>query len=275
MTPRNVLHELAPSIGERIRGLSIDESVSAIDLIGAEGESALRGLLSSPEPQATEIDAATLAGMLDHTNLKPDAGISDVDRLCDEALEHGFAAVCVNSRYLPRVVRRLDGSTVAPCVVCDFPLGASLTDVRASAAKRYSSLGATEIDVVVPIGIAKSGRWREVLSDVETIVGAAAGSVVKVIIETALLSDAEKVVASAVVMSAGAAFVKTSTGFGPGGATVRDVRILRAVVADRCGVKAAGGVRERTFALDLIAAGATRIGASASVGLVSLSGGGE
>jgi deoxyribose-phosphate aldolase len=212
-----------------------------------------------------------LARFIDHTLLRPDATAADIDRLCDEARAFGFAAVCVNPTWVARCARRLRGSNVRVASVVGFPFGAGTTEVKAMEARRAIRDGAREIDMVINVGALKSGDHDLVRRDVEKVADACreAGALSKVIVETALLTDEEKVVASHLAKRAKADFVKTSTGFGPGGATVHDVLLMRETVGPRLGVKASGGIRSAEDVREMIAAGATRIGASASVQIVT------
>jgi deoxyribose-phosphate aldolase len=211
-----------------------------------------------------------VAGLIDHTLLKPDATASDIDQLCREAAEWKFATVCVNPTWVAHAAGRLRGSGVGVCSVVGFPLGATTPDVKQYEARRAMFDGATEIDMVINVGSLKSGDVRLVTDDIRAVVGACAERAVtsKVIIETALLTDEEKVTACTLAKAAGADFVKTSTGFGPGGATAADVALMRRVVGDELGVKASGGVRDLEQLQAMVAAGATRIGASAGVRIV-------
>jgi deoxyribose-phosphate aldolase len=208
-----------------------------------------------------------VAGLIDHTLLKPDATASDIDQLCREAAEWKFATVCVNPTWVAHAAGRLRGSGVGVCSVVGFPLGATTPDVKQYEARRAMFDGATEIDMVINVGSLKSGDVRLVTDDIRAVVGACAERAVtsKVIIETALLTDEEKVTACTLAKAAGADFVKTSTGFGPGGATAADVALMRKAVGDELGVKASGGVRDLQQLQAMVAAGATRIGASAGV----------
>jgi deoxyribose-phosphate aldolase len=212
-----------------------------------------------------------VAQVIDHTLLKPEATREQIDRLCREALEYHFASVCVNPTHVGRCAELLRGSDVKVCTVIGFPLGATTTAVKAYETRQAIDDGATEIDMVINIGALKSGDLDAVQADIGAVVDAAhaAGALVKVIIETALLSDDEKVTACRLAQAAGAEFVKTSTGFGPGGAKVEDVALMRRVVGPEMGVKASGGVRNYADVQAMIAAGATRIGASAGVAIVS------
>ena len=212
-----------------------------------------------------------LARFIDHTLLRPDATAADIDRLCDEAREFGFAAVCVNPTWVQRCAQKLRGSGVRVASVVGFPFGAGTTEVKALEARRAIRDGAREIDMVINVGALKSGDHDLVRRDIEKVSDACreAGALCKVIIETSLLSDEEKVVASHLARAAKADFVKTSTGFGGGGATVHDVLLMRETVGPKLGVKASGGIRSAEDVREMIAAGATRIGASASVQIVT------
>ena len=209
-----------------------------------------------------------LASYIDHTLLKPEATIDDIIRLCHEAAEHRFAAVCVNPVYVALAAHLLAGTGVKTATVVGFPLGATPTAVKVFETKAAIEAKADEIDMVMNIGAAKSGEWQAVIDDISQVVVAADGNPVKVIIETGLLTDDEKRQACQAILAAGAQFVKTSTGFGPGGATAQDIRLFKSEVGDKAGIKAAGGIRTREQAEAMIAAGATRIGTSAGVKLV-------
>ena len=214
--------------------------------------------------------AGTVASMIDHTLLRPDAARADVQALCREAAEYGFASVCVNPTWVAECGRLLQGTPVRVCSVVGFPLGASTADTKHYETRRAIFDGAREIDMVINVGALKSGDLRLVERDIEAVTAPCreAGALSKVIIEAALLSDDEKVTACTLARAAGADFVKTSTGFGPGGATAADVALMRRVVGDQMGVKAAGGVRDLEGLKTMVAAGATRIGASAGVRIV-------
>jgi deoxyribose-phosphate aldolase len=212
-----------------------------------------------------------LAKYIDHTLLKPDATQDEIDTMCDEAIENGFASVCINPTWVRRAAEKLRGSDVVVCTVIGFPLGANTPEIKAMEARRALREGAKEVDMVINVGALKSGQHALVRQDIEKVVDAAheGGAIAKVILETALLTDEEKVIASALSKAAKADFVKTSTGFGGGGATVYDVALMRETVGPDMGVKASGGVRTLEDAEDMIAAGATRIGASAGVQILS------
>lgn len=210
-----------------------------------------------------------MARSIDHTLLKPDATLAEVDTLCAEALEHGFASVCVNGVHVRRCAEILSGSSVAVCTVVGFPLGSMAPEVKAYEARRAVEDGATEVDMVQNVGALKSGDDEFVRRDVAAVAETVHrfGATLKVILETCLLTDEEKVRASRLAKLAGADYVKTSTGFSKGGATVEDVALMRRAVGPELGVKASGGVRTAEDARAMIAAGATRIGASASVAI--------
>ncbi|MDQ7822125.1 MAG: deoxyribose-phosphate aldolase [Candidatus Eremiobacteraeota bacterium] len=209
-----------------------------------------------------------LALMIDHTLLKPDATREDVIKLCKEAKQYVFASVCVNPGYVKLSAECLKGSPVKVCTVIGFPLGATTSVTKAMETRDAIANGAEEIDMVINVGALKAGNYDLVEKDIEAVVEAASGYLVKVIIEAALLTDEEKVMACKLSKRAGADFVKTSTGFGPGGATAHDVELMRQTVGKYMGVKASGGIRDFATAQKMIKAGATRVGASASVAIV-------
>ena len=211
-----------------------------------------------------------VARLIDHTLLKPEASAAQITQLCHEARDYHFATVCVNSWRVPLAAECLRGSEVAVCAVVGFPLGACLAEVKTCEARLAIEAGAGEIDMVLNIGALKDRDLGALLGDIRAVVATCHAQEVacKVILETALLSDEEKVIACAVSREAGADFVKTSTGFGGGGATVADIALMRRVVGPEMGVKASGGVRTLADAQAMVAAGATRIGASAGVAIV-------
>jgi len=225
---------------------------------------------------ATGGEAGGVAAMIDHTLLKPDATRAEVEALCREAAEYRFASVCVNPTWVASCARLLQGSPAKVCSVVGFPLGATTPDVKHYETRRALFDGAREIDMVINVGALKSGDLRVVERDIEAVTGPCreSGAVSKVIIEAALLTDEEKVTACTLAKAAAADYVKTSTGFGPGGATAADVALMRRVVGDEMGVKAAGGVKDLDALKAMVAAGATRIGASAGVRIVKESKGG-
>lgn len=205
---------------------------------------------------------------IDHTLLKAEATPAQIEKLCAQALEYRFASVCVNTCYAPLSARLLAGSDVAVCCVVGFPLGAMLTEAKAAETRLAVAAGAQEVDMVINLGMAKAGDWDYVQRDIRAVVEAAENARVKVILECCLLTDAEKERACACAKAAGAAFVKTSTGFSAGGATIADVALMRRAVGPGMGVKASGGIRTRQDALAMIEAGASRLGASAGIAIV-------
>ena len=216
---------------------------------------------------ASSSTASSVARLIDHTLLKPEASRDEIDRLCAEAAEHQFATVCVNPVWVARCAARLRSTSVLVCSVVGFPLGATTADVKHFETRRVIYDGAREVDMVLNVGALKSGDLRTVERDIEAVTQPCrdCGVVSKVIIEAALLTDEEKITACTLAKAAGADFVKTSTGFGPGGATVADVALMRRVVGTDMGVKAAGGVRDLDGLKAMVAAGASRVGASAGV----------
>jgi len=209
-----------------------------------------------------------LSSYIDHTILKPDATREDIAKLCAEAQLYEFVAVCINPCYVKGAVKALEGTAVKVCTVIGFPLGATTTAVKAFEASEAVASGAAELDMVLNIGALKGRDELFVVKDIAAVVEAARGAVVKVILETSLLTEEEKVMACRLARKAGAQYVKTSTGFGPGGATAVDIRLLRETVGPDMGVKASGGVRTRQAALEMIAAGATRIGTSSGITII-------
>ncbi len=207
---------------------------------------------------------------IDHTLLKTDATKEQMNVLLEEAIEYDFMSVCVNPTWVEYASEKLKDSDVVVCTVIGFPLGANTSAVKAYESSTAIDEGAKEIDMVINIGAAKSGNWDLVASDIKAVVDVAdEDAIVKVIIETSLLTDEEKIKASQLAKEAGADFVKTSTGFSTGGATIEDVRLMREAVGPEMGVKASGGVSNREEALAMIEAGATRIGASKGIAIVS------
>jgi len=238
-------------------------AVKNIVTVGAERISAGLGV-------GNHLNDISLARMIDHTMLKPDATVDEITKLCSEAKQYHFASVCVNPGFVAHCSALLKGTDVKVCTVIGFPLGANTTEVKRLEAEQAIANGATEIDMVINIGQLKSGNYDYVFNDVQKVVLAAKSKrfVCKVILETALLDDEEKVKACIICKQAGADFVKTSTGFSKGGATVGDVALMRKVVGSAVGVKASGGIRSKEDAEAMIASGADRIGASASVKIV-------
>ena len=231
------------------------------------------------ESSRPPVSPETLASAIDHTALKAETNEAAIRKLCEEARQFGFASVCVNPTWVPLCAELLADSPVKVCTVIGFPLGATLTSVKSFETIEAIAAGAAEVDMVINIGWLKDGRDSDVRHDIAAVVNAAKAAdpnvLVKVIIETALLTEDEKRRASKLTQEAGADFVKTSTGFSSGGATVDDVALMRSVVGESMGVKAAGGIRTAADAQAMIAAGATRLGASAGVQIVRESQGGE
>ncbi|MRH43531.1 deoxyribose-phosphate aldolase [Aquibacillus halophilus] len=210
-----------------------------------------------------------IARTIDHTALKADTTKEQLITLCKEAIEYGFYSVCVNPTWIEEAATLLKGSDVKVCTVIGFPLGASTSEVKALETKDAIEKGATEVDMVINIGKMKDGNHDAIEKDIQAVVQAAKGkALVKVIIETSLLTNDEKIIACELAVKAGTDYVKTSTGFSTGGATVEDIKLMRNTVGPDIGVKASGAVRDRETALAMIDAGATRIGASASVAIV-------
>ena len=229
------------------------------------GEGAVR-VSSRPGAGSVEGD---LAGLIDHTLLKPEASAEDLKKLCAEAVKYNFASVCVNSSNVSRCRGLLGASQVMVCAVVGFPLGAMSSGSKAFEARDAVRNGAAEIDMVVNIGALKAGDYATVQEDISRVVAAARPAHVKVILETDMLTDEEKVAGCTLSKLAGAHFVKTSTGFGKGGATAEDIALMRRVVGGAMGVKASGGIKSADDVRRMVKAGATRVGASASVAIVS------
>ena len=222
------------------------------------------------QPLANTPPSTAVAHLIDHTLLKADARLEDIRKVCAEARRYGFASVCVNPYWVPVVAAELKGSGVKVCTVIGFPLGANATAIKRAEAEHALRQGAQELDMVLNVGALRSEQFDAVEADVRSVVeaGHAAGALVKVILETCLLDQRQKIVASLLAKQSGADFVKTSTGFSTGGATVADVKLMRLAVGPEMGVKASGGIRTLEDLQTMAAAGATRIGASASVKIV-------
>jgi deoxyribose-phosphate aldolase len=264
----------------------ITEEVVAAQRVQPSGQCACHAVLSDccPDRLRGVLDAGAtrlglhavggapgdVAAVIDHTLLKPDATRSDIEKLCREAAEFRFATVCVNPSWVALAASKLRGTGVGVCSVVGFPLGATTSDVKHYETRRAIFDGATEIDMVINIGALKSGDLRTVERDIEAVVDPCrqCGVICKVIIEAALLTDEDKITACTLAKAAGADFVKTSTGFAAGGATAADVALMRRVVGAEMGVKAAGGVRDLESLKAMVAAGASRVGASAGVKIV-------
>ena len=207
--------------------------------------------------------------LIDHTILRQDANQQDIIKLCDEAVKFGFAAVCINPIYVKLASDRLSGTNVKVCTVVGFPLGANTTETKAFETKQAVSNGADEIDMVINISYLKDGYEDRIVEDIAEVVKASDGKTVKVIIETALLSEQEKILACRCAVKAGAHFVKTSTGFAKKGAALDDIKLMRKVVGEEFGVKASGGIKTLEDAVNMVQAGANRIGTSSGVAIVS------
>lgn len=243
-----------------------------IDKILTQAEAYLHELPAAPAPLVAPA-GADLAGWIDHTILKPEATETQIRKLCAEAREHHFATVCVNPAYVPLSAELLAGSGVGVCSVVGFPLGATFPETKAAETRQTIQAGATEIDTVINFGALKSGNFELALRDVEAVVAAAAGRAhVKVILEMCYLDQREKIIGILLCQAAKADFVKTSTGFGPSGATPADVALMRRLVGPEMGVKAAGGIRTLADALQMISAGANRLGASAGISILKEAG---
>ena len=268
-------------LGERqfceLRGLGIDELVCPgcdARCVESCADKARRVVAAGADRLSAGIGVqkveSDLARLIDHTLLRPEASRDDVARLCREAREFGFATVVINPYWVPLAVAELRGTPVKVCTVAGFPLGATLPQVKVQETEEVLKLGAQEVDMVMNIGALKSGEDDLVEQEIRGVAAAChrAGAICKVILETAVLTDQEKVRACERARAAGADFVKTSTGFGPGGATARDVELMRLVVGPEMGVKAAGGIRSLEDLQKMVSAGATRIGASASVKII-------
>ena len=229
------------------------------------------GSVVAAEPRAS---ASGVAALIDHTMLRPEATRADIVKLCGEARQYGFATVCINPYWVPLAASELAGTAAKVCTVAGFPLGATSTEAKVAEAAAALRAGAREIDMVINVGALRSGDFDTVKLDIQAVARVChdAGAIIKVILETALLDDAQKTTACGLAQAAGADFVKTSTGFGPAGATVQDIVLMRHAVGPRMGVKAAGGIRTLDDFRAMVAAGANRVGASASVKIVEAAG---
>ncbi|MBT8203546.1 MAG: deoxyribose-phosphate aldolase [Acidimicrobiia bacterium] len=272
MTDRDALIEAVTR--EVIAALAVDDDCTGDDCAVHSSEK-VRAIVANGASRVTFSGRAAevpadLHRYIDHTLLKPEATRSDVDRICDEAVEYQFASVMINPSWVKHAAQRLKGTGVAVGTVVGFPLGAHTPEVKAMETRQALRDGATEIDMVINIGALKSGLYDVVRHDIARVTDAVreTGAITKVILETALLTDEEKVIASRLAKEAKADFVKTSTGFSSAGATVFDVALMREAVGPSMGVKAAGGIRTQEDMEDMIAAGATRIGASAGVSIM-------
>lgn len=247
------------------------EGLQVITTYGMDGEVVDAAVMTHEDMEKAESFECPLNSCIDHTLLKADATVEQIIKLCSEAREYKFASVCVNSCWVRLCAEQLRGSGVAVCTVVGFPLGAMIPEAKAFEAEAAVDNGATEVDMVINIGALKSKDYRMVAKDLNEVAKAVhdRGALLKVIIETCLLTKEEKVIACLLAKNAGADYVKTSTGFSTGGATVEDVALMRKVVGDELGVKAAGGIRDRETAEKMIEAGADRIGASAGIKICS------
>jgi deoxyribose-phosphate aldolase len=238
-------------------------------LVQPAAASLTRSAHSTAAQVAASLTPAAVAAMIDHTLLKPEATSADIRKLCAEARENKFASVCVNPGQVALAASELQGTDVKVCTVVGFPLGASTTTIKAAETGDAIANGAGEIDMVINVGALKDGDYAKVQQDIAAVVEAAGDIPVKVILETGLLTRDEKIKACELSVAAGADFVKTSTGFGKGGATVEDIALMRETVGPDLGVKASGGVRDFATAEAMIAAGATRLGCSAGVAIIA------
>ena len=261
--------QAAAGVSPKVRGGVRGNLALKADPTGA-ADIAWRGPKVQTAAYTPSQGARRVADFVDHTLLKPDATRAEILKLCAEAKQHRFAAVCVNGTWVELCANEVRGSGVAVASVVGFPLGAMTSRAKASEAREAVASGASEIDMVAAVGRLKSGEWGFVEDDIRSVVEASRPGIVKVIIESALLTQEEIVKVSALAKEAGAHFVKTSTGFhSAGGATAHAVRLMRLTVGDALGVKASGGVRDCASALAMIAAGANRLGTSSGVGLVT------
>lgn len=242
-------------------GLCVNRKTEVVETMLNEGASRIGSFLGVKPKDG-------LAKYIDHTLLKADATKDELEKVCEEARKFNFSTVCVNSSNIPYVAKKLSGSSVKPIAVVGFPLGASSSSSKAFEARQAIRSGAREIDMVINIGALKSRDYGAVMEDIIKVVSTSKPYLVKVILEVSALNEFEKVIACALAKAGGAGYVKTSTGFGSGGATIEDVRLMRLIVGDDMGVKASGGIKTTNDAQNMIEAGANRIGASASVGIV-------
>jgi len=259
------LHALAAEVLARISGNRIPKERP--QLLGCrDGICLLRTSEGLLEVSTSELPAdLDLTPLIDHTLLKASASETEVDQLCEEALAHEFASVCVNPFWVPHCARRLEGSVVRVCTVVGFPLGANTTRIKAEEAREAVANGAQEVDMVLSLGLAKAGDWDRVRREFRTLREAVPGAILKVILETCLLTDAEKIQACRIAVEERLDSVKTSRGFSTGGSTETDIRLMRETVGARSGVKASGAVRTYADAVKMALAGATRLGLSSSL----------
>ena len=266
---QDALDRLVAEIGEEILARYGADKLASPPANHGQIFAAGASRVSACEPLPS-IDSS-LASQIDHTLLRADATAADIRKICCEARKYGFASVCVNPYWVPLAAAELSGSPVKVCTVVGFPLGANSTLAKVAETENAVKLGATEIDMVINIGELKGGNYDAVRQDIEAVAQGAhqGGAILKVILETSLLNDDQKVVACKLAQTAGADFVKTSTGFSSSGATVPDVELMRRTVGPDMGVKASGGIRTLDDLLKMLAAGATRIGASSSVKIIA------
>ena len=244
----------------------VDQVNEKLDLLGLSAMAPSPHLVSRSDLPVSH--PSKLRRMIEHTLLKPEATPSEIEELCLEAKNYGFYGVCVQPIYVGMASRILKDTPCAVITVLGFPLGATLSSIKAAEARQVIQLGAREVDMVIPVGLLKGGDYAAVYEHISSVVATSPGKPVKVIIETALLSFEEKIAASLIAVRAGASFVKTSTGFAKGGATVEDVALLRRVVPDYVGIKAAGGIRDLKTALAMVENGADRLGCSSSISII-------
>ncbi len=257
MDQKELIDKIAKEVMQRLKEKSGNQEVAGQDS-------------DQPQPAASRMSQAELAGYIDHTLLKPEAVESQFEQLCAEAVNYKFKSVCVNSSWVPFVAKKLRGTGIAVCSVIGFPLGGMDTRSKAFEARSAMASGATELDMVINVGALKSGNLKLVEEDIRAIKRACRSTtILKVILETGLLTDAEKIIACEIAKKAGADFVKTSTGFAGSGATVEDIALMRRIVGPTMGVKASGGIKTSEQAIALIRAGASRLGCGASVAVVT------
>ena len=268
--PSDAINEDSPIITAKNLAENLETLISRFTLLASSlrEENHFPPRQDLPTTSQSKQTQLPLARWIDHTLLKPEATRADITRVCAEAREHGFATVCVNSSWISYVSQLLQGSTTLPIAVVGFPLGVASTSSKAFETREAIREGAREIDMVIHVGALKAGEYSYVIRDIRAVVEAAAPYPVKVILETSSLTLEEKIAACTLSKEAGAAFVKTSTGFASGGATLEDIALMRRVVGDSMGVKASGGIRSYEDARRMIHAGANRIGASSSVAIV-------
>jgi deoxyribose-phosphate aldolase len=263
-----LVEEFVAQVRRRLQAAPVQLPDAGVGVTSRDAAAVTGRSRSAPIPLASIRTPADLAPFIDHTLLKADARKEEILKLAEEARAHGFATVCVSSAHIATAARALAGSKVLPIAVVGFPLGAGLSRAKAFEAREAVAAGAREIDMVLNLGALKDGDYALVFEDISAVVDASSPHPVKVILETSQLGQEEKIIACALAKAAGAAFVKTSTGFSGGGATAEDISLMRRIVGDEVGVKASGGIRSTEDAMKMIQAGANRLGASASVAIV-------